>query len=162
MKREWIRLGIRLGLTAAVIVCVLNFGFGLRINYGNHGWPAVRDGDLVIYRIFGRRSPQAGQLVVYRQDEEVRIARVIAASPGQTVDITAQGVLLDGSILAEEALYPTDPDSVGIRLPLTLGKDEVFLLHDYRSDDRDSRTLGAVSAEDLLGTVVLVIRRRGF
>ena len=162
MKREWIRLGIKLGLTAAVLVCVLTFFFGVRINFGNHAWPAVRDGDLVIYRIWGRKTPLPGELVVYRAGEKVRIARVIAASEGQSVDITAQGVLVDGSILAEEAVFPTDPDSVGTDLPLTLGEDEVFLLHDYRSDDRDSRTFGAIPAEDLLGTVVLVIRWRGF
>ena len=162
MRREWIRLGIKLGLTAAVLAILLLFVFGLRINYGNHAWPAVRDGDLVIYRIWGRQSPDPGQLVVYRTGEEVRIARVIASSPGQSVDITAQGVLVNGSILAEEAVFPTDPDSIGIELPLTLNKEEVFLLHDYRSDDRDSRTLGPVPVEDLLGTVILVIRWRGF
>lgn len=162
MKREWIRLGIKLGLTAAALALLLCFCFGLRINYGNHGWPAVRDGDLVVYRIWGRRSPQPGQLVVYRDGEEVRIARVMAAGAGQCVDITAQGVLVDGSILAEEAVFPTDPESAKIPLPLTLKEEEVFLLHDYRNDDRDSRTLGPVPADDLLGTVVLVIRWRGF
>lgn len=162
MKREWIRLGIKLGLTAAVLACILNFFLGFRINYGNYAWPAVRDGDLVIYRIWGRRSPEPGQLAVYRAGEEIRIARVIAAAPGQQVDITPQGVTVDGSILAEEVVFPTDPDSVGTALPLTLGEEEVFLLHDYRSDSRDSRTLGAIPAEDLLGTVVLVIRWRGF
>ncbi|MBO4289770.1 MAG: signal peptidase I [Lachnospiraceae bacterium] len=162
MKREWIRLGIKLGLTATALVFVLNLCFGLRINYGNFAWPSVRDGDLVIYRIWGRRSPEPGQLAVYRDGEEIRVARVIAAQAGQSVDITAQGVLVDGSILAEEAVFPTDPDSVSTDLPLTLQEGEVFLLHDYRSDDRDSRTLGPVPAEDLLGTVVLVIRWRGF
>ena len=162
MKREWIRLGIKLGLAAAALVCLLNFVFGIRINYGNFAWPAVRDGDLVIYRIWGRSSPDPGQLVVYRAGEEVRIARVIAAAAGQSVDITEQGVMVDGSILAEEAVFPTDPDSVGIGLPLTLGEESVFLLHDYRSDDRDSRTLGAIHSKDLLGIVVLVVRWRGF
>lgn len=162
MKREWIRLCIKLGLTATVLVLVLFFVFGLRINYGNFAWPSVRDGDLVVYRIWGRGSPDPGQLVVYRAGGEVRIARVIAAEAGQCVDITAQGVLVDGSILAEEAVFPTDPESVGIDLPLTLQSEEVFLLHDYRSDDRDSRTLGPIPAEDLLGTVVLVVRWRGF
>lgn len=50
----------------------------------------------------------------------------------------------------------------GFPFPLTVGKDEYFVLGDYRTDAKDSRIYGTVKKEEIKGTVITLLRHRGF
>ena len=43
--------------------------------------------------------------------------------------------------------------------PLTLGPDECFVLADRRNGGEDSRYFGPVSKDEIMGTVVTIVRR---
>lgn len=146
---------------AAIFFCVLKYGAGVRVMYGNRGYPSVRDGDLVIYSIWNKEAVRQGDMVLYRTEEGTYCARVISAG-GEEVDITNQGVVIDGSVLIEEVCYGTDAESVEIKLPVSVSEDEVFVLNDYRIDNRDSRIYGSIPKEDLVGRVIFQARWRGF
>ena len=158
-----LRLILKLTLIGLGVFLILRFVFGVRILYGNAGYPSVRDGDLVIYSIYERAPPARGKLVVWEDPEgRVSCSRVICAEEGHRVDLTDQGVLVDGDVLAEDSFYPLSEEEFPADFPVTLSEREVILLNDYRPDIRDSRTWGAIERDCVRGTVVLLVRWRGF
>lgn len=131
----------------------------LHVNHEYNMYPAVHDGDLCIsYRL---SHYSAGNMVLYRANGITRIGRIVSPE-GHTINITNQGVLIDDSLQAEKVVYPTTEKGTTIPLPYEVEEGRYFLMNDYREDVSDSRTLGTIQKEDLLGTVVLVIRRRDF
>lgn len=73
-------------------------------------------------------------------------------------------VVVNNSVASEEVFYSTaTADNSSIEYPYTVPEGAVFALNDYRiSDYTDLRNYGAVSIDDMDGTVTLLIRRRGF
>ena len=156
-----VRLLVKIGAIVAVVALVLTFVLGLNVHYGNNMFPAVRDGDLLIsYRL---QEPHINDVVLYRHDGEVCVGRVIALE-GHEVDITDEGALkVNGIAPAEEVFYPTHrADGSSVSYPYVVGEGKVFVLNDFRSDTNDSRSFGAIDKSDVMGSMLLEIRRRGF
>ncbi len=152
---------IKLALIAAAIWCLLSFVLGLTIHYGNNMYPAIRDGDLIVaYRL---KRPFLSAAVLYRHEGKLCMGRV-AGMPGNEIFISEDGaVTVNGTAPAEEIFYPTHPARSGtVTYPYTVGADQVFILNDFRSDTDDSRSFGAVDMDDVIGPVLLTMRRRGF
>ena len=143
------------------IVLALTFVIGVNVHYGNNMYPALRDGDLLV--TLRLSEPHINDAVLYRHEGEVRAGRVVALE-GHVVDISDQGVLtVNGIIPSEEVFYPTQrAEESPVGYPLTVGPGEVFILNDFRSDTLDSRTFGPVGKDAVDGTMLLVLRRRGF
>ena len=124
-------------------------------------FPFIRDGDLVIgYRL---QRPYLNGAVVYELDGKARIGRVVGMA-GNEIDIAENGeITVNGIVPAEEVFYPTyQAEGSQIDFPLTVEEGKVFILNDFRSDTNDSRTFGTVDMEDVIGSVLLINRRRGF
>ena len=156
-----IDLLIKLAVLGIIVWGLLTFVVGLTIHYGNNMFPAIKDGDLVIaYRL---QDPYLNAAVLYERDGQICTGRVIAMS-GSEVNITPEGALtVNGTAPAEEIFYATYPaDEGGISYPYTVGENEVFILNDFRSDTVDSRSFGSIPQDDVIGPVLLTIRRRGF
>jgi signal peptidase I len=121
--------------------------------------PAVRDGDLVMfYRL--DKSYAARDLLLLDFQGERQVRRVVATE-GDTVDITENGLVINGAIQQELNIYEeTYRYAEGVSLPITLGEGEVFVLGDARENASDSRVYGAVRAKDTLGTVIAIMKSR--
>ena len=159
--RLLISLLIKLALIAAVIWGLLSFVLGVTIHYGNNMYPAIRDGDLIIaYRL---QRPYLNAAVLYKHDGRLCMGRVVGM-PGNEINITEGGALtVNGVAPAEEVFYPTfRSEAAGIAYPYTVGEDQVFILNDFRTDVSDSRSFGSVDKSDVIGPVLLMMRRRGF
>ena len=78
------------------------------------------------------------------------------------VDITADGLMVNGSIQQETGVYGvTTQVAGGVTFPLTVGKGQVFALGDNREQAIDSRTFGCVDVANSEGKVLAVLRTRG-
>ena len=135
---------------------VYMFGTEVKIA-GNSMAPALESGDVVLMNrlpgvLFG---PGRFDLVVFeREDKKTNVKRVIGL-PGETVQITAGYVFIDGQPLkAENGLSQVSLAGLAEH-PITLGKDEYFLLGDNRDTSEDSRfiNIGNVKREQIKGTV---------
>jgi len=85
----------------------------------------------------------------------------VVATAGDTVDITQDGLIINGSLQYEQDIYTqTNRYLEGIDFPLTLKNNEVFVLGDARNDISDSRIYGAVNIDDTKGSVITILRKR--
>jgi signal peptidase I len=122
--------------------------------------PSVKDGDVVLY-YRPDKSYEQGDMAVLSYEGTLQVRRVVAVE-GDSVDITKDGLVINGALQQEPDIYEeTLRYTEGPILPLTLGKGEVFVLGDARKGATDSRAYGPVPAKDTLGTVIATIRHRG-
>ncbi|HEV7126226.1 MAG TPA: signal peptidase I [Ktedonobacterales bacterium] len=85
------------------------------------------------------------------------VKRVIALA-GDTVQVTATQVIVDGVVLREPYIQvpPGGAQSSQVLPPTTIGRNQYFVLGDNRLNSTDSRFFGSVARADIVGRVVLV------
>jgi len=119
----------------------------------------VKSGDLIFYFRLDKQYA-ASDVAAVKIEDSFQTRRVVAVG-GDTVDLTAQGLLVNGYLQQEsDVAGETLPYTDGITFPIVLEEDQVFLLGDNREYAADSRLYGAVEASDTLGKIVLILRRR--
>lgn len=152
-----IKAGVLAGLLAVTFLCI----FGIARSPDQTMSPAFKDGDLVLYYRLDREFA-AQDVVVLSVDGETQVRRIIAV-PGDEVDIDENGLKLNGYYQSEQNIYTaTVAYEEGIRFPITLGEGEYFVLADNRTNATDSRIYGAVTLDQIKGSVMTILRRRGF
>lgn len=108
-------------------------------------------------------DPNRGDVVVLHQvtgaSERDLIKRVIGL-PGETVEVRNCAVLIDGRVLNEPYLDPavvTPTDCGGdYVLDGVVPDDHVFVMGDNRGGSQDSRVIGPISEDDLVGRAFVV------
>jgi signal peptidase I len=108
-------------------------------------------------------DPNRGDVVVLHQvtgaSERDLIKRVIGL-PGETVEVRNCTVLIDGRVLNEPYLDPavvTTTDCGGdYALDGVVPDDHVFVMGDNRGGSQDSRVIGPISEDDLVGRAFVV------
>jgi len=135
------------------------FLFGIARNTDLGMTPAVKSGDLICYFRLDQKYA-ASDVVAVKIEGSFQTRRVVAVG-GDTVDMTAEGLLVNGYLQQEiDIVGETLPYTDGITFPIVLEEDQAFLLGDNREYAADSRLYGAVDVSDTLGKVVLILRRR--
>ena len=149
-------------LVLAVIITVMFtviFGF-VRVNDMSMK-PSVMEGDLILYYRMQKKY-NCGDLLVLNGKGNLQVRRVVAVA-GDTVDITEDGLKVNGNIQQESNIYTaTEAFMEGITFPVTLSDGEIFVLGDKRDTAEDSRIYGAVKESATKGKVVSILRRRNF
>lgn len=150
---------LRALITVAVLYGIFGWVLGVMTAPNNDMYPRIDAGDLVLYYQLDK-DVKAQDIVVLRKNRTTYIGRVVAAG-GDTVEITdSQALVVNGSAMVESNIfYPTPVYEGFVEYPLTLGEDECFVLSDSRSGGEDSRYYGPVKKDELLGTVITIIRR---
>lgn len=155
-----VRLLIKIVVIIAVIYFLLTYMYGVGVVSGEGMYPRLRDGDLVIYYRLASEW-NIGDVIVFKADGEQRYGRIVAMG-GDTVDLSEDGQLVvNGSVQQEEIFFATLKDGRNTQLPITLQKEEVFVLGDNRTNAVDSRDFGPVNIRDIKGKAISLLRRRG-
>ncbi len=162
---------------AAVCVFVILF-VRYTIVEGGSMDKTLADGQMLIITDF-MYEPECGDIVVVNSEALGKpiIKRIIAVG-GQTVRITKTEILVDGVPLDEpyayidgqyleemgeyfydtkpnEALYPILKDQkAGEYYEVTVPEGEIFILGDHRNNSLDSRIIGTVDEDDIIGNAV--------
>jgi signal peptidase I len=157
--RELSSLGIKIAVIAVAVSLVFTFIYGFHRNTDPGMSPMVKDGDLVMFYRLGKNYV-IGDLLLLDYQGNRQVCRVVAKA-GDMVDITKDGLIVNGSLQQELEIYEeTDRYVNEVEFPVTVGAGEVFVLGDARQHATDSRVYGSVKTKDTLGKLITVIRRR--
>ena len=160
LLRDLLLLGFKILMLGVIFGIIFLVIFGIARSADVSMSPAVKDGDLVLYYRLDKDYRQ-GDVVVLDVNGETQIRRVVAVA-GDTVDVTEEGLVVNGALQQESGIYEeTHRYEEGIAFPVTLKEGEVFLLGDGRGHSTDSRIYGPVNSRDIKGKAITVIRRRG-
>lgn len=156
-REGWIHLALNVAILAAVLLVVFSFVLCVFRVSGNEMYPKMQDGDLVLaWRLAGGYTKD--DVVVYTVDGEQQVGRVIAKE-GDIVDISDNGTVSVDGTTESDVLYVTEKGDA-LEYPYAVPKGYVFILGDYRTQAKDSRDFGAISIQDVQGTVIGLLRRR--
>lgn len=127
--------------------------------------PALLPGDHVITHkaAYHAADPQRGEVVVYRYPDKngtLFLHRVIGV-PGDRIKVHNQVVSVNDEVLTEPYVEHTDPSSMSGNVrdnlgPVTVPPDTYFVLGDNREESLDSRFLGPISKEHILGRAMFI------
>ena len=118
----------------------------------------LSDGDnLIVDKLTYRFSdPKRFDIIVfpYQYEENTYYIKRIIGLPGETVQVVDGYVYINGSRL-ESDIYGNElmDDPMAASQPITLGKDEYFVLGDNRNHSQDSRdpSVGEVKKDTIMG-----------
>lgn len=148
-------------LAVLVILLLILFGliFGITPMKNDDMSPRISAGDLMLYYRLDRDFI-SDDVVVFTKNGEQYTGRIVAVG-GDSVEITedAQLVVNGGIVMDNDIFYATPQYESDVTYPVQLAEDEYFILCDYRAGARDSRYFGPVSASEIKGKVITVIRR---
>lgn len=142
------------------IYLIFTFIYGVERTTDVSMKPAIRDGDLVLYYRLDKYLV-SGDVIVFKENDRVITARVVAVA-GDTVDITKDGLTINGAVQVSKDIYfDTTQFKNGVDFPIQVKENQVFVLGDNRPSALDSRTFGCVNIDDIQGKVIAVIQTRG-
>lgn len=158
LLQDIVALLIKIFIILTVFVLLFIFLFGIFTINDMSMSPELQDGDLVFfYRLANGFVASDAVVVEYEGEKQVR--RVTAVS-GDIVDITEDGLFINGAFISEESRDEILLYEEGITFPITVPEGHVFVLADKRNGPADSRMYGTVSENDILGKVAAIIRQR--
>ncbi|HPE95955.1 MAG TPA: signal peptidase I [Bacillota bacterium] len=168
---EWIEmLCMALGMMLIVFMFIFRF---VEVD-GTSMLNTLQDKDKLMISHLFYDEPQVGDIVVIEVGStdsktytKPLIKRVIATE-GQTLDINSETweiTITDGDatyVLDESAYSDTILHAEGkkmylgtVSLPYTVGEGEIFVMGDNRNNSDDSRKLGSISVENIVGRVII-------
>lgn len=160
VTRALLKLAIKIVSICLVIAFVFTFIFGMyRVN-DTSMVPNISPGDMILfYRL--DKDFVVGETVVYSYNKENKIGRIVAM-PGDVVNIDEKGLVVNNSHQYEPKIYKeTLPFTDGIKYPVKLKENEIFLLADNRDKSVDSRLFGPVEKKFIKGKIFTLLRKMG-
>ena len=139
---------------AAVAVLVATLWLPVLQIYGSSMSPTLHEGDIVVS--VKKKDFQRGDVVAFYYGNKLLVKRYIAGS-GSWVHITEEGdVIVDDELLDEPYLEAKHFGLCDLELPYQVPEERHFLMGDMRETSVDSRssTVGCISNEDIVGTIV--------
>lgn len=159
---EWI-IVIVVAVTAALVVRA--FVLQQFAVSGHSMDTTLHDGDRVLVNKLSYRmhNPNRGDVVVLKTIEgagERDLIKRVVALPGESLEYRNCVLYIDGRELIEPYLDPevvTPTSCGGDQAKVTVPNDNVFVMGDNRGGSKDSRDIGPVSYQDLLGRAFVII-----
>ena len=168
--------------TLAAVFIITSFFFRYSTVEGGSMKNTLEDGEKLILSSF-LYEPKPGDVVVVQDRstelEDAIVKRVIAVG-GQTVKITRTTIYVDGVALVEDYVYTKDyynpytnhvyyydiepcealKDIVigyeeGVYYEILVPDGEIFVMGDHRNNSKDSRSIGTLHEDAIIGKVVL-------
>lgn len=162
MKKEilsWISCFV-VALAAAFLIVTF---VGQRVGVDGHSMEStLQDADQLIcdkitYRF---KDPERFDIVIIYPDDakDKRWIKRVIGMPGEEVRIDENGnIYIDGEVLEEDYGKEVILDPGMAISPITLGEDEYWVMGDNRNHSSDSRVIGPVSRDHILGRAILRI-----
>lgn len=164
--REWV---IAIAIAVVVSLLIRNFVFTLVKVQGESMQPTLQNEDrLYVNRFF--YSPEKGDVVIFKpaSDPDRPYIKRVIATEGDTVfiDFETGDVYVNGDIIPEPYIKDKTTRSgeyinnliangeYSKDKPIVVEKDKIFVMGDNRNNSKDSRMIGQVPKDELIGGAV--------
>ena len=149
----------------AGVLILTSFFFKHSIVKGDSMCQTLNDGDHLIISDLFYNIPDYGDIIVFEdfsKDDDFKIAVIkrVIARPGDTVEIKVSDdgrslvVLVNDLVITEDyAYYMPDIEPQPFE-KITVGEGQVFVLGDNRFNSKDSRMVGTIDVDCILGKVL--------
>ncbi len=152
---RWLLLG---AISLCILVALLRVIVEPMRIIGDCMEPAIRDGQWCFVNRFAywHTPPDIDDVVLFRHEQKVWISRVVAVG-GQRVEVTCDGLVLDGSVKMNDPIARAWSEwnktgTYGVGSPCDVPAEHVYVLSDNLSARHDDgRVFGSIPAKDLLG-----------
>ncbi|MDT2756349.1 signal peptidase I [Enterococcus asini] len=162
LTEDILNLILKLCLIVIAFWLLFQFVFGLKKVDELGMSPNIKPEDIMMYYRLDKDYSILDPVVI-KVNDEIQVRRVVAKA-GDTVEVTEQGLLVNGSLQTglekDFVTGETLPFKEGVTYPLTLKKGELFVMADNREKAIDSRMYGPIKEEDTLGKIMWDLRRR--
>ena len=153
--KEWIQ-AILIAIVVSVVIRL--FLFETTLVYGQSMESTLRDKDRVIINklVYHLYTPSRGDIVVFKNptnNKENYVKRVIGVA-GDTIEIADHKVYINGQLLNEPYL---DEETESDFPKLVVPEDTIFVMGDNRNHSQDSRYIGPIPVENIIGKAQLRI-----
>lgn len=160
-KREVLDWIISIVAALAIAFLVREYVFTIVRVDGPSMQPTLEDSDILFVNRFFY-EPKNGDIIIFHPitNSEVAYVKRVIAVEGQEVNIDPREgtVYVDGVELKEDYIKaPLKSAGKQNKYPMVVPADHVFVLGDNRNNSTDSRDLGPVSHESIMGKVIFRI-----
>lgn len=104
--------------------------------------------------IYQFRQPDSGEVIVFHTKEERDLIKRVIALPGETVEVKNNRLYVNGKEISEPYL-PEGSKTEDFK-PVKVPAGQLFVLGDNRTNSTDSRTIGPIPIESVIGRASFV------
>jgi signal peptidase I len=156
--REWVVAILSAFAIAAIIRAFLFTPYEV---HGASMEPTLRGNELLIVNqwIYKVKQPEYGDIIVFHYEDEGRdfIKRVIGL-PGDVIEIRNGEILRNSKKINEPYIPSWMKNSYGENKPrMIVPKGHLYVLGDNRKNSKDSRVIGTVSMDEVVGRADVVL-----
>ncbi|MFC4557096.1 signal peptidase I [Virgibacillus kekensis] len=170
-KSEWFEWVKALLIAFALAFIVRTFFFAPIVVDGPSMMPTLHDGDQMIVNkfLYDIQEPERFDVVVFHASDKKDFIKRIIGLPGEHVAVENNVLYIDGKKVKEPFLAEAKKEMMSYQpytedfqledLPgghETIPEDHVLVLGDNRNNSTDSRILGLVSLEQIVGKTSLI------
>lgn len=122
--------------------------------------PSIEPGSLVIYYRL-EKSYVPGDVVTFRKDGKRYVLRIIATA-NQTVYVNSDKEFIVSEGSEQHRIYFENviPEESKVTYPCKVGKNQVFVAGDYRTETDDSREFGPIDVDIIDGKVISFLKTK--
>lgn len=167
-KREAVDWAKALVVAAVLVIIIRVFLFSPYIVDGPSMKPNFHTGERIIVNkiLYDIREPKRGEVVVFHSGYNGDYIKRVIALPGETVEVRGDEVLINGERVAEPYIQ-AEVDAAAAAgesynkdkgFPAqTVPEGHVFVMGDNRSNSHDSRSIGFIPYDEIVGRADVVI-----
>ncbi len=116
--------------------------------------PSFYDSEYLIINEISYRfeDPERGQVIIFKnpQNTKVYFIKRVIGLPGETIEIKQGNVFINNELIEETYIENFSTQS---NQPVTLDDDEYFVMGDNRTNSHDSRNIGPIKKQHIIGKV---------
>ena len=156
--REFILDFIKLVIVIVIILVLMIYVVSVTQVVGNSMYSTLNNGDVLILNKLKYRFSEVerGDIISLEYEDTKYLIKRVIGLPGDTISISDNTVYVNGEVYIENYLEEDleyddfQLSSLGYQ---TIPADMYFVLGDNREDSLDSREIGLVSKDDIIGKV---------